>query len=130
MTDLSNSTSFLSEFINVYRQVPCLWKIKSKSYSNRQEKNRAYEKLLELYKSVNKNATTDTVKKKINNLRSAFRKELKKVRQSKRSGEGSENIYVPTLWYFNLLMFTADQEEPRHSVSNDASDEDMESEVS
>lgn len=131
MAESSNNTAFVTEFIDIYRQLPCLWKVKSKSYSNRHEKNKAYEKLLLLYKQTDPNATIDTVKKKINNLRCTFRKELKKVRKSKRSGEGSDNIYVPTLWYFNLLMFTADQEEPRTSVSNDTqSDEETEIEVS
>ncbi|KAG5868434.1 hypothetical protein JTB14_029050 [Gonioctena quinquepunctata] len=75
---------------------------------------------------MNPNATIDSVKKKINNLRCTFRKELKKLRKSKRSGEGSDNVYVPTLWYFNL-MFTTDQEEPRTSISNDTqSDEETE----
>ncbi|CAH1956865.1 unnamed protein product [Acanthoscelides obtectus] len=64
-------------------------------------------------------STTLILLNKINNLRCAFRKELKKVRKSKRSGESCDNIYVPTLWYFELLMFTADQEEPRVSLSND-----------
>ncbi|KAL1488446.1 hypothetical protein ABEB36_014917 [Hypothenemus hampei] len=93
---MSDNTTFLTDFIELYRELPCLWKVKSKSYSNRRDKNRAYEKLVEFYKTVDADATIDTVKKKINNLRSAFRKELKKVRRSKRSGGGSENVYEPT----------------------------------
>ncbi|KAJ8926227.1 hypothetical protein NQ314_021415 [Rhamnusium bicolor] len=112
-----NKTEFITEFIELYRQLPCLWKVKGKSYSNRHEKNKAYGKLLSFYKTGDENATVDSVKNKINNLRSAFRKELKKVRKSKRSGEGSDSVYEPTLWYFNLLLFTADQEKPRNSVS-------------
>ncbi|KAG5896537.1 hypothetical protein JTB14_030742 [Gonioctena quinquepunctata] len=127
MAESSKNTAFVTEFIDIYRKLPCLWKVKSKSYSNRHEKNKAYEKLLLFYKQTDPNATIDSVKKKINNLRCTFRKELKKLRKSKRSGEGSDNVYVPTLWYFNLLMFTADQEEPRTSISNDTqSDEETE----
>ncbi|CAH0563124.1 unnamed protein product [Brassicogethes aeneus] len=37
---------------------------------------------------------------------------------SKRSGAGSDEIHSPTLWYFNLLMFTIDQELPTKSISN------------
>lgn len=133
MTESTNSTSFITGFIDIYRQLPCLWKIKSKSYSNRFKKNEAYAKLLLYYKEKDPNATIDSVKRKINNLRSTFRKELKKVRKSKRSGESSDNIYEPSLWYFNLLMFTADQEEPRKSISNvepNETDEETEIEVS
>lgn len=62
-------------------------------------------------------AVRDSVVKKINNLRSTFRKELKKVNDSKRSGAGSDDIYVPSLWYFNNLMFLVDQETPDTSES-------------
>ncbi|KAL1516196.1 hypothetical protein ABEB36_000115 [Hypothenemus hampei] len=121
---MADKINFLTEFIYLCRQFPCLWKVKSSNYSNRREKNKAYERLLLLYKTVDENATIDTVKKKINTLRCCLRKELKKVRKSKRSGEGFDNIYVPTLWYYDHLMFTVDQEEPRQSVSNDPEESD------
>ncbi|CAH1987818.1 unnamed protein product [Acanthoscelides obtectus] len=100
-------------------ELPSLWNIKSKQYSNRKEKAKAYEKLISYCKTVDKNASMDMVKKKINNIRSAFRKEHKKVLKSKRSGSSTEELYEPTLWYYKLLLFTASQEEPRMSVSND-----------
>lgn len=39
-----------------------------------------------------------------------FRKEMKKVLESKRSGASQDEIYNPTLWYYDLLLFTKDQE--------------------
>lgn len=119
-----NQPSFVTGFIDIYRQLPSLWNIKSKQYSNRKEKAKAYEKLISYCKTVDKNASMDTVKKKINNIRSAFRKEHKKVLKSKRSGSSTEELYEPTLWYYKLLLFTASQEEPRMSVSNDDESED------
>lgn len=122
-----NQPLFLTSFIDKYRQLPCLWNIKSKNYSNRKEKAKAYETLINYCKTVDQNASIDTVKKKINNIRSAFRKEHKKVLKSKRSGSSTEEIYEPTLWYYKLLLFTASQEEPRQSVSNedDFTDDDV-----
>ncbi|XP_074032663.1 uncharacterized protein [Leptinotarsa decemlineata] len=122
-----NKPEFITGFIDIYRSHPCLWKIKSKFYSNRQLRDKAYASLLQYYKSVDKNATIDTVKNKINNLRSSFRKELKKVNKSKKFGSGTDEIYVPTLWYYKLLLFTSDQEEPIQPISND---EDAETENS
>ncbi|CAH1983109.1 unnamed protein product [Acanthoscelides obtectus] len=120
MSDVTlNQPSFVTGFIDIYRQLPSLWNIKSKQYSNRKEKAKAYEKLISYCKTVDKNASMDMVKKKINNIRSAFRKEHKKVLKSKRSGSSTEELYEPTLWYYKLLLFTASQEEPRMSVSND-----------
>nr|CAI5865923.1 unnamed protein product [Callosobruchus analis] len=44
-------------------------------------------------------------------MRSAFRKELKKVKESKRSGTSSEQVYIPTLWYYDSLLFTIQHEQ-------------------
>ena len=55
------------------------------------------------------------VKKKVDSIRASFRKELRRVRESKRSGL-SADVYKPTLWYFDLLLFTADQDIPRSQI--------------
>ncbi|KAG8443375.1 hypothetical protein GDO86_011970 [Hymenochirus boettgeri] len=109
---------FLKEFIRVYRSLPCLWKVKSADYFNKQKKYQAYEILLELCRSVFPIANIEFVKHKIANLRTVFKKELKKVELSRKSGATPENIYVPRLWYFELLKFTIDQEIPKRSNSN------------
>ena len=58
------------------------------------------------------------VQKKIQGLRGSFRKEMNKVTVSKRSGKGTEEIYVPTLWYYDQMSFTLNQETPSTSMSN------------
>ncbi|XP_042888241.1 uncharacterized protein LOC122263720 [Penaeus japonicus] len=117
MSDLRNfSRAFLREFIALYRSHDCLWKTKSKSYSDRDLKRSAYRKLVEKLKEVDPEANREAAVKKINNLRSAHRKELKKVTDSKRSAD--QNPYTPRLWYFNLLSFLVDQENSRASVSD------------
>lgn len=119
MSDLRNLTrEFLIEFIELYRVHPCLWKTKSKDYVNKIMKNEAYKTLLEKLQTVQPGATKNTVIQKINSLRGGFRREFKKVEQSKRSGSGADDLYKPTLWYYNLLEFVKDQEMPRSSVSN------------
>ena len=125
MTDLRQiSRKFLLKFIELYRSLPCLWKIKSREYSDRIKEDKAYERLLEKLKEVDADATKEAVKKKIDSLRAGYRRELKKVNISKRSGAGSEDVYIPNLWYFDDLSFLSDQENTRHSVSNLEDDED------
>jgi len=114
---LKNKT-FVLEFLDLYKSFPCLWKIKSKEYSNRNIKDQAYEVLIEKMKEIDKNANRDAVVKKINSLRSAYRKELKKIKDSVRSGAGEEDIYTPHLFYFNEIDFIRDQEIPRDTISN------------
>ncbi|CAH1967895.1 unnamed protein product, partial [Acanthoscelides obtectus] len=87
--------------------------VKSKEYSDKHKKNGAYEILIEKLKEVDPAANKDAVIKRINSLRTCFRKELKKTR-SAQSGMGAEDLCRPNLWYFNLLMFLTDQETPRH----------------
>ena len=119
MTDLRQiSRKFLLEFIELYCSFPCVWKIKSREYSDRIKKDKAYEQLLTKLKEVDADATKEAVKKKIDSLRAGYRRELKKVNISKRSGAGSDDVYIPNLWYFDDLSFLSDQEIARPSVSN------------
>ena len=48
----ANSQEFLKEIIGMYDELPCLWKVKSKDYSNKIAKNKAYDKLVEKFKEV------------------------------------------------------------------------------
>jgi len=70
----------------------------------------------------------DTVVKKVNNLRSAFRKEHKKVTKSQVYGAGAEEMYTPRLWYYNQLLFLCDHEAPHISTSS-TQEEEEDSEV-
>lgn len=119
MGDLRNfSKQFIIEFIERYRSHACLWKIKSAEYSDREKKNKAYEDMVLKLKEADESATRDSVKKKIDSLRGCFRKEFKKVNASKKSGAGTDELYVPHLWYYEHLLFLTDHEMPRESVSN------------
>lgn len=120
------SKEVITNFIELYKSYPCLWKIKSRDYTNRNLKNAAYNKLVEFCKSINPEANRDYVAKKIQSFRGSFRKEMKKLEDSKRSGAGTDEIFTPTLWYFDLLLFTMDQELPTPSVSNIESEDDPE----
>lgn len=109
----------VEEFINIYRNEPCLWQIKSKDYHHRDKKNAAYNKLIEQYRKLEPNANRDAVVKKLNALRTNYRKEKKKVEESTRSGAGTSDVYEPTLWYYELLKFLDDdQGTPRSARSN------------
>ena len=75
MADLrTGSREFLTEFIHTHREYPCLWKVKSKEYSDRAKKNLAYEHFTTNFKANDPDANKEKVVKKINSLRSCFRK--------------------------------------------------------
>lgn len=50
-------------------------------------------------------------------MRSNFRKELKKIKDSIRSGADAEDVYVPSTWMYEELKFLADCETPDRSKS-------------
>lgn len=124
MSDLRQcSRQFLGEFIELYRSFPCLWQVKSAAYSDRNKKNQAYEMLIEKYKEIDTSANKETVTKKINSLRTVYKKEVAKVIASTKSGTGEDDIYKPNLWYFDKLEFLNDPEKVRRSTSTIDDDE-------
>ncbi|XP_071533340.1 uncharacterized protein [Panulirus ornatus] len=107
------SRDFVLEFIEVYRELPCLWKVTSPEYKDRDKKNQAYKVLLEKGREISPDLTLDGVKAKINTLRTQFRKELTKVK----AVSGTDYTYEPRLWCYSQLAFLADQEGIREFVS-------------
>nr|XP_049704725.1 uncharacterized protein LOC126056271 [Helicoverpa armigera] len=119
MCDFRSYThELLTEFIEAFRNNPCLWKIRSNEYKDKHLKLQGYLNLLEIIRKVERDATIENVKKKINSLRAGFRKEHKKVQDSKKTGSGTDQVYVPKLWYYSQLEFLKDQGQGEKSTDN------------
>lgn len=116
--NLEDERAFWRDFIEIYRENPCLWNTKCKEYSNRDMKNVAYNVLINKLKEKDSGANRDTVVRKINTFRSSFRKEHHKVQSSYKSGAATDDVYNPSLWYYQDLYFLLDVEAQRPSVSN------------
>ncbi|KAJ8884757.1 hypothetical protein PR048_010953, partial [Dryococelus australis] len=82
----------VTELITLYKEQPYLWQVISKEYTNKNLKNEACDKLL--------------------------KNEMKKVLDSKHNGSSTDELYTPTLWYYDILLFAMDQEMPSASVLN------------
>lgn len=85
---------------------------------NRTKKDAAYETLLKKLQEVEPKSTKKCILAKINSMHGSFRREMKKIEESNRSGAGTDEIYISHLWYYDLLLFCKDQEIPRASVCN------------
>jgi 5-methylcytosine-specific restriction endonuclease McrA len=59
------SKDFLLEFIELFLQEECLWKVTSKDYYNRSKKDASYRTLIGKVQEAEPDATRDTVVKKI-----------------------------------------------------------------
>lgn len=115
---------FLIEVLGVYQTLPALWRIKSDDYSNRAKKAEAYDILLQKYRENFTSATLEDLKKKINNLRTNFRNELRKMDKSAKSGAGTEDLYESRAWFMEAMMFLRDQETPAESRSTLSTSDD------
>ncbi|KAK7063325.1 hypothetical protein SK128_016049 [Halocaridina rubra] len=97
------------KFIRAYRNLPLLWDPSSKNYMIKWRRKKAYEELLVVYKDMKEDATVDDVKKKINSLRTNYRKELKKW---------INGDYTPSCWTFEELSFLSGQiQDPPAKIS-------------
>jgi hypothetical protein len=112
---MSDTTNFpkdlMTEFIEVYHQHPALWKVKSKEYVNENLQNQGYVTLLEICKKFDPSANKDYLCKKIPSLRGSFRKELKKVEESRAVHPQTTytHTHTSTFRYYDLLRVTIDR---------------------
>ncbi|XP_067626854.1 uncharacterized protein [Eurosta solidaginis] len=100
---------FIDDFIEEYKNNPCLWKADCTNFKNRSKRQEAYLKLIEVAAKHGEHYNIERTKQKINNLRCAFRQQLKKFIEAKNKGEKDET-YCPKRRYFESLMFLKDEE--------------------
>ncbi|XP_026739262.1 uncharacterized protein LOC113502080 [Trichoplusia ni] len=101
-------------FIEEYRH-DCLWEPKNNLYKNRDARESAYRKLIELMHLNGIVMTAKDVKNKIRSLRTTFFAELAKIEKSKTTGSGTSNIYTPKLSWFNTMNFLLTSTELRRN---------------
>ncbi|KAJ0184407.1 hypothetical protein K1T71_000830 [Dendrolimus kikuchii] len=68
--------------IDLYRDMPYLWK-EHKNYVNKEIRSDGFNVLLQIYKNFDEQATIKTLKRKIENMRTTYAKELKKPETSR-----------------------------------------------
>ena len=91
MASTRNTQEFWREFVQICKDFPAFWKVKSKEYKNRSLKSECYVKLFDKIRENDPNDTRYTVTKKIKSLRSNYRE--KKVMNSEKAGAGLDDIY-------------------------------------
>lgn len=102
------------ELLRLYHSLPALWDVSCEDYSNRSIKEQQYDILLQKYKRTNPHAEKKELTKKINTLRTNYRREVKRIREAEQNGGPSDSI-VPTLYYFDALNFLSEVETPANS---------------
>ncbi|XP_011212775.3 uncharacterized protein LOC105232691 isoform X1 [Bactrocera dorsalis] len=108
---------FWIKFIEAFREEKVLWEIKNDFNKNKLKRTESWQRLANKLKKIDKDATIDTVKKRVNGMRSCYRRELYKIKKTEKSGAGGEDIYEPTLWYFHHLDFLRENEVTTTGIS-------------
>lgn len=109
-------------FFDKFEEKSMLWQSSSEHYKNKFLKMKAWKELLVEYQKIDPEATVEQLKRKITNIRTCYRRERKKINASEKSGAGFDDIYTPSLWYFDKLDFLKDQEMPVAGTSSMDSD--------
>ncbi|TMW45333.1 hypothetical protein DOY81_009591 [Sarcophaga bullata] len=86
MSGIAERNSVIA-LLRAYRTLPALWDVKHEDYSNHFIKNQQYEILLNKYKETNPNAYMKELKKKINTVRTNYRREVRRLRKAKAGGK-------------------------------------------
>ncbi|XP_018026405.1 uncharacterized protein LOC108681840 [Hyalella azteca] len=105
-------------FIDALKQHPCLWQIKSAQYKDRGLRFAALKNIVAIMRQSIYDIEVDDVRKKINTLRTQFRREYKNVIDMRNANDGSEDAYIPKLWCYDNLLFLVEGEVSRHSTAN------------
>lgn len=89
------------KFIEEYIKDDCLWNNKSLNYSNKQAKQHRLAAIASAMAIAN--FGVKEVETKIKSIRSTYSQELKKIKDSTKSGSGTDDIYKPTIKWFDML---------------------------
>lgn len=69
----------ITDLIELYRDMPCLWDLTSENYKDSTQKKNAWEILTMKVKEIDPSANVATAKKKIDNLKISYFRESRKV---------------------------------------------------
>lgn len=73
----------LLNILELYKDMPFLWDKNNTDYKNKECRHDGFKVLLEIYKKFDPDATMKTLKKRLENMKSAYLREEKKVRRRK-----------------------------------------------
>jgi len=107
----------METFLEIYRNLECLWNNKSENYHKTNIREKAYKTL---HSELNlPQLSVNDIRAKIKTIRIRYCSELAKIRKYEKSGAGSNDMYVPRLFWFKQAdSFLRDVFTPKDSSSN------------
>lgn len=91
------------KFLEIYQQFELLWNIRHSEYVNKQKRESAMRRLMsDLQQEGIEVPDISFLRNKIKVIKTTYRQERLKVEESKSSGKGTDDLYVPKLTWFDL----------------------------
>jgi len=114
------SSNDISRFLLVYRKYESLWDTANENFMRKNARQNNMTNLrMELNDIGFQISNDELLKKKIKNIKDAYRHEANKVKKSMKSGAGAEDIYKPKLnWFHEADAFLRNVMTGRESSSN------------
>jgi hypothetical protein len=91
MSKTFTSYDFLTKFLEEYREMPVV-AVRRADYSNRTKRDEAWDLLVQLTREKIPEADLCFVKKKVDSIRASFRKELRRVRDSRQNRDLQKTV--------------------------------------
>jgi hypothetical protein len=89
------------KFVWLYRNYECLWNMSSANHKNKHMCQRAIEAIMQAMGQEEFGVTE--VKQKFKNIRSTYNQEVQKIQKSKESGTSPDDVYKPTVKWFDVM---------------------------
>lgn len=78
---MTSERAVLTEFLKLYRDLPCLWDFNSECYKDRIKKSEAWELLADKLRVLEPTIDVRDTKRRIEHMRTVYKREAKKVCQ-------------------------------------------------
>ncbi|XP_050505541.1 uncharacterized protein LOC126883884 [Diabrotica virgifera virgifera] len=112
-------------FVELYESEPVLWNVTDPRYNKKDARTAALERIVAQLEI--ENFTSKHVLEKFKNLRSSYLQELKKIKNSTKSGCSADDVYVPKVVWFPIMhrfLMPHVKSRKTHSNLNDTQSQD------
>ncbi|KAG8335915.1 hypothetical protein J6590_057243 [Homalodisca vitripennis] len=93
----------ISKFLEVFQSYELLWNCRHREYVDKQKRESAIHRLMtDIQKQGIQVPDTCFLRNKIKVIKTTYRQERVKVEESKSSGKGTDDLYVPRLTWYTL----------------------------
>lgn len=94
------SNDLVLEFLSFYEGEPAIWNPRDPDHKNRNLVHDAWKRIEE---QMSNKFTVAELKKKRDSLMASFRKLLQKVKDTTKTGSGSQNVFKPDWFAFEFM---------------------------